>query len=184
MDPTRSQRQRPARAARPAVAGIAVDLHRSSEVLEKLLAMLAAAPGRMLMHLVRRVCPGPGPLVGRRPFFATGGSPAQQRISPSTIVLNRSTTWMSSARPLLKKWVRNVEAVLSGIAVAVDMKPSSSCHGGKRRRMPSAGHPIASRSRPDLPSRRSGTRRWRRLRDGGVCSPNSILSRSEYARLR
>lgn len=41
--------------------------------------------------------------------------------------------------PLPKKWVRNIEAVLSGIAIAVDIKPSPPCHGGKRRRMPSPG---------------------------------------------
>ena len=37
-----------------------------------------------------------------RPFFAVS-SPGQGRISPSAMALNRSTTYLSSARPLAKK---------------------------------------------------------------------------------
>ena len=63
MDPTRRPRQRsprPVRPRQPIVAGMAVDLHRSPEALEKLLAMLAAAPRRILMDHPRRVRPGIG----------------------------------------------------------------------------------------------------------------------------
>ena len=77
MGPTCSQRQRPSRPVRPAqpvVAGIAVDLHRSPEALEQLLAMLAATAGRIVIHHARRVRPGPGPLVAHhRPHVAGPG---------------------------------------------------------------------------------------------------------------
>ena len=82
VDPTGRQRQRPARAVRPGqpvVAGVAVDLHRSLEALEQLLAMLAAAAGHILIHAPRRVRPGPPPLLARhRPHVAgLGLAPAR-----------------------------------------------------------------------------------------------------------
>ena len=94
----------------------------------------------------------------RRPFPFAGASPGQGRMSPSAWALKRSTTYLSSSRPVPKKWTRNVSAVLPGTVIAAFIVPSPSVGNGGGAslrdaiRRPASGQPLLPSARDTRPT--------------------------------